>query len=157
MGENLALVRNCVLLRNLYYDIPNHIWLRQEPNDCLTLGFTDVAQTTAGKILIISYRPVGRHYRKGKALAVVESAKWLGPLRTPVAGTLVAVNQTLPKDVGWINRSPYRKGWVARVAPDDPTDIQQYLTGEAALAAYEAFMETHHLDDCIHCEGYELP
>ncbi len=157
MDENTALIRNCVLLRDLYYDIPNHIWLRPEADGTVTLGFTDVAQTTAGNMLIISYRPIGKHYRKGKAVAVVESAKWLGPLRTPVAGKLTAVNEALPHDVGLINRSPYRKGWLVRIAPDNPADVNEYVAGEAAMSAYEAFMDEKKLDDCIHCEGYELP
>ncbi|HHB89909.1 MAG TPA: glycine cleavage system protein H, partial [Anaerolineae bacterium] len=103
---DFAIVRNCVLPRDLYYKIEDHIWARKEPNGLVTLGYTDVAQTTAGGMLMVSYRPVGKFYARNKIVALVESGKWLGPLRTPVAGALVEVNEALRTDAGLINRSP---------------------------------------------------
>ncbi len=156
--NDVAFVRNCVLPRELYYQVEHHIWVRPNPDNTVTLGFTDVAQTTAGGMLHVSYRPMGKFYRRNKVVALVESGKWLGALRTPIAGTLVAVNETLPQDAGFINRSPYGKGWVVRLEPVAlATDLADLVTGDAALAAYETFMDEKELDDCIHCEGYELP
>ncbi len=106
---NVAIVRNCVLPRDLYYK-------------------------------------------------VVESAKWLGALRTPIGGTLVAVNEALPQDAGLINRSPYSRGWLVRLEPENlEADLAGLVAGDAAVAAYETFMAEKKLDDCIHCEGYEMP
>lgn len=154
----VAIVRNCVLPLDLYYKVEDHIWVRVETDGTVTLGFTDMAQTTAGGMLHVTYRPVGKFYPRGKVVALVESAKWLGPLRTPVAGTLVAVNEALPADAGLINRSPYKRGWLARLEPADlEADLAELVTGEAAVAAYEAFMAEKGLDDCVHCEGYEMP
>jgi len=154
----VAIVRNCVLPLDLYYKVEDHIWVRVEADGTVTLGFTDMAQTTAGGMLHVTYRPVGKFYPRGKVVALVESAKWLGPLRTPVAGTLIAVNEALPQDAGLINRSPYRRGWLVRLEPTDlETDLAMLVTGETAVAAYEAFMAEKGLDDCVHCEGYEMP
>ena len=155
---DFAIVRNCVLPRDLYYKIEDHIWARKELDGLVTLGYTDVAQTTAGGMLMVSYRPVGKFYARNKIVALVESGKWLGPLRTPVAGTLVEVNEALRTDAGLINRSPYGQGWVVRIDPEDADrDLAHLLTGDEAIAAYERFMEERKLDDCVHCEGYELP
>ncbi len=154
----VAIVRNCVLPLDLYYKIEDHIWVRVEADGNVTLGFTDMAQTTAGGMLHVTFRPVGKFYPRGKVVALVESAKWLGPLRTPVAGTLIAVNEALPQDAGLINRSPYKRGWLARLEPENlGADLSELVTGEAAVAAYEAFMAAKGLDDCVHCEGYEMP
>jgi len=154
---DLAFVRSCVLPLNLYYKIEEHLWLRPGPEGDVTLGFTDVAQTTAGKMLIVSFRPLGP-YRRGKALAVVESAKWLGPLRAPAEGTLLDTNAALLTDANLINRNPYGAGWIVRFRPTDPAAILEgFVTGAAAMQAYETFMDRQNLDDCIHCEGYELP
>lgn len=149
-------VRSCVLPLSLYYKIEEHLWLRPETDGSVTLGFTDMAQTTAGRILVVSYRPAGSHYKQGKTIAVVESAKWLGPLRAPMDGTLAAGNEALFEDAGLVNRSPYKKGWVVRFKPD-ALDLKDFLTGADATRAYEDFMERKNLDDCIHCEGYEFP
>ncbi len=156
--NDIALVRNCVLPRTLYYQVDRHIWVRPSSDNTVTLGFTDVAQTTAGGMLTVSYRPTGKFYRHNKVVALVESGKLLGALRTPIAGTLIAVNEALPQDAGLINRSPYDKGWIARLeAADLAADLAKLTTGAAALAAYEALMDEKNLDDCIHCEGYEFP
>lgn len=132
--------------------------MRIEADKSITLGFTDVAQTTAGKMLVVSFRPAGVHYKQGKTIAIVESAKWLGPLRAPMEGTLITGNEALLEDAGLVNRSPYNKGWVVRFQPDDlEAGMNQFLPGAEATQAYESFMERRNLDDCIHCEGYEFP
>jgi glycine cleavage system H protein len=153
-----AIVRSCVLPLDLYYKVEEHVWMRIEADKSITLGFTDVAQTTAGKMLVVSFRPAGARYKQGKTIAIVESAKWLGPLRAPMEGTLITGNEALLEDAGLVNRSPYNKGWVVRFQPDDlETGMNQFLSGVEATQAYESFMERRNLDDCIHCEGYEFP
>ncbi len=158
MTSQVIFVNSCIILSDLYYKIEEHLWLRINDDKSITLGFTDVAQTTAGRILIVSFRPVNAYYKQGKAIAIVESAKWLGPVRAPMSGTLVAVNEMLLTDAGLINRSPYKKGWIARFQPDDLTaGLQAFVTGEEAARAYEMLMKRRNLDDCVHCEGYEFP
>ncbi|GAB1471555.1 hypothetical protein MASR2M66_24330 [Chloroflexota bacterium] len=153
-----TVVRSCVLPLDLFYKVEEHVWLRVEADESVTLGFTDVAQTTAGRMLVVSFRPLGAHYKQGKTIAVVESAKWLGPLRAPMDGTFVEANETLFEDAGWVNRSPYKKGWLVRFQPDDlKTGLKDFLPGVEAAQAYENLMERRNLDDCIHCEGYEFP
>lgn len=153
-----TLVRSCVLPMDLLYKIEEHLWLRVNTDNSVTLGFTDMAQTTAGRMLAVSYRPTNVHYRKGKTLAVVESAKWLGPLRAPLDGVLLETNIALLEDAGLINRSPYHRGWVVRFLPDDVRAIQQeFIPAAEAATLYEAYMTRHNLDDCVHCEGYEFP
>lgn len=132
--------------------------MRVEEDKSVILGFTDVAQTTAGKMLVVSFRPASVHYKQGKTVAIVESAKWLGPLRAPMDGTLIAGNESLFEDAGLVNRSPYNKGWIVRFQPDDlEAGMNSFLSGSEASLAYETFMEKRNLDDCIHCEGYEFP
>ena len=157
MGD-FTLVRNCVLPQDLYYRVRDHTWVRVNEDGSATLGFTDVAQTTAGGMLIVSYRPVGKFYQRNKVVALVESGKWLGPLRTPVAGTLVEVNPEVAEDASLINRSPYGRGWLVRIEPEDlERDLAELISGEEVAAAYEQLMAEKKLDDCVHCEGYELP
>jgi glycine cleavage system H protein len=153
-----AVVRSCVLPLDLYYKVEEHLWLRIDVDKSVTLGFTDVAQTTAGRMLVVSFRPIGAYYKQGKTIAIVESAKWLGPLRAPMDGTLVAMNEALFEDAGLVNRSPYHKGWIVRFQPDDlESGLKNFVTNLDAMQAYESFMERRNLDDCIHCEGYEFP
>ncbi len=156
--SSFVLVRSCVLPQGLYYKIEEHLWLRPEADGSVTLGFTDVAQTTAGRMLVVSFRPIGARYKQGKTVAIVESAKWLGPLRAPMEGTLIAGNESLFEDAGLVNRSPYNKGWIVRFQPDDlASGLKQFAAGTDAAQLYEDYMSRRDLDDCIHCEGYEFP
>ena len=158
MMNRTAVVRSCVLPLDLYYKVEEHLWLHIEADGKVRLGFTDMVQTSAGRMLVVSFRPIGAHYKQGKTIAIVESAKWLGPLRAPMDGTLCEGNTALFEDAGLVNRSPYRKGWIVLFEPDDlETGLKDFVTDQEAAQAYENFMERKNLDDCIHCEGYEFP
>ncbi|MCX7623442.1 MAG: glycine cleavage system protein H [Thermomicrobium sp.] len=153
-----AIVHSCILPLDLFYRVEQHEWVRLEPDGTVLLGHTDVAQTVAGRILQVTVRPTGRRYARDATVAVVECAKWLGAYRTPIAGELVEANRSVLEDPGLVNRSPYRRGWLVRIVPEDPArDLADLLTGPAAVTAYDAFMTRRGLDDCVHCEGYELP
>jgi glycine cleavage system H protein len=157
MGE-AAWVRNCLLPLELYYRVEEHVWLRLEPGNCITLGLTDVVQTTAGGMLVVSFRPAGALYKQGKSVAIVESAKWLGPLRAPMDAYLETGNDALLTDPGLINRSPYNRGWIVRMKPVDlQVGLMAFVPGNQAVQAYEDFMSRRNLDGCIHCEGFEMP
>ncbi len=153
-----AVVRNCILPTDLYYNVEEHLWVRVNPDGTATVGLTDVAQTVAGGILHVTFKRTGRDYARGKTVAVIESGKWLGVVRTPLSGRLVAVNEGLVQDARLLNRSPYKAGWLVQLAPSDLAgELSMLLTGDAAVRAYERLMAERNLDDCVHCEGYEVP
>jgi glycine cleavage system H protein len=155
--EMFALVRNCALPRDLYYKIEEHLWARANPDGTVTIGLTDAAQTIAGAILYVNARQIGKHYERGKAVATVESGKWIGAIRTPVAGTLLEVNPAAMQDAGLLNRSPYKQGWIARIQPTQlAADLKLLVTGDVAIATYREFMEERGLSECVHCEGFEV-
>jgi glycine cleavage system H protein len=157
MLDDVAIIRNCIIPPHLHYVVDQHTWLRCDEDGAVTLGLTDVAQTTAGGILHVTFKKVGAVYPRGKVVAVVESGKWLGPFRTPVSGEIIAVNERLLQDAGLVNRSPYRQGWILRIKPSNlEEELGDLVTGEEAVRAYTAFMEDKGLDDCVHCEGFEI-
>jgi glycine cleavage system H protein len=154
---SFALVHNCALPRDLYYKVEEHLWVRVTADDTVTLGLTDAAQTMAGAILYVNPRPTGKEYKRGATVASVESGKWIGAIRTPVAGTLLQVNPDAIADAALLNRSPYRKGWIARLAPANlAEDLKLLVTGAVAIASYEEYMRERGLSDCVHCEGFEV-
>jgi len=157
-GGSVARVRNCLLPLDLYYRVEEHLWVRAEEDGTVTVGMTDVAQTTAGRVLVVTFRPLGRHYARDRPVAVLESGKWLGPVRAPVSGELVAVNPALLREPDLVNRSPYRRGWIVRLRPSAwEQEVGLLQSGPEAVEAYERYMGERDLDDCVHCEGYELP
>ncbi len=154
---SFALVRNCALPRDLYYKVEEHLWARVNVDGTVTLGLTDAAQTMAGAILYVNPRQTGKAYKRGATVASVESGKWIGAIRTPVAGTLLEINPAAIADAALLNRSPYQKGWIARLAPTNlAEDLKLLVTGDVAIASYEEYMQERGLNDCVHCEGFEI-
>jgi len=101
---------------DLYYH-RDHMWVKVEDGK-VRLGYNDWAQSAAGKLVNLSTRKVGRSVKAGKTLGTVESGKWVGPLKTPVSGEILELNEDVLKNPSMINEDPYGKGWIATIAPE---------------------------------------
>jgi glycine cleavage system H protein len=141
----------CVVPEDLRYDVGMHVWVRLEDGTAV-LGMTDVAQTMGGRMVAVSWKKTGRSYARGRTLAVIESAKWVGPFPTPLTGELLEVNApAFAADIAIANRDPYGAGWMARVRPAALAGEQQHLLdGPAAFARYRDLIEEQGIR-CYRC------
>ncbi|MGE3317460.1 MAG: glycine cleavage system protein H [Planctomycetaceae bacterium] len=64
----------------------------------------------------------------------VESVKAVSDLYAPVAGEVIAVNNSLEEDLGVLSTDPYGKGWMIRLRIADPSTLGSLLDRQA----YEA-------------------
>ncbi|MBI3353524.1 MAG: glycine cleavage system protein GcvH [Nitrospirae bacterium] len=137
----MALINGCNIPEDLYYDGEHDVWVRFE-DDTVVVGMTDIAQSLAGRFLYAHIKEAGKHVEAGKSIATVESSKWVGPVRTPIAGEIIAVNEKVEDDPRLINKSPYNDGWIARLRCDDIESAKaKLITGEAAVEVYRKRME----------------
>jgi glycine cleavage system H protein len=144
----MTAVAGCNIPEELYYLVEKHVWARRE-DDVVVVGLTDVAQHLAKGIISVTTKRVGRSLERGKSVGTVESSKWVGPVPAPVGGEIVEVNEALQGDPGLLNRDPYGAGWIAKLRPNDwDAESQDLVTGEAGVAAYQAFLE----QEGISCE-----
>ncbi len=152
----MATVNNCNLPEGLHYWPEKHVWVKIEEDGSLRIGMTDVAQNMAGSILHAKIKKVGVIRAKGRPIATVESSKWVGPVKTPLSGEIVEVNDEVAKDAELINRSPYKKGWLVKLNPTNlDAEIAEMLTGDSAVQAYRDKIEKEDLKTCEHVEGFE--
>jgi glycine cleavage system H protein len=125
---------------NLYYDVSYHVWLREE-GDLVTIGATDPAQAYAGEIVHIGIKKAGTRVDRGAILATVESAKFMGPMRSPVGGTIVEINQEVAKRPALVNGDAYAN-WVVRLKPEKLAAELGLLTpGAEAAAKYKPIID----------------
>jgi glycine cleavage system H protein len=151
-----AEVRGCVLPLSLHYSVGDHTWLSLNDDGTVTVGMTDVAQNLAGPLLHAKPKKVGNVRKKGKPVATVESSKWVGPVKSPITGEIVAVNETLASDAQVINRSPYGDGWIVKLKPTQLDDeMAGLLTGEPAIDAYRKRIEDEDIRACGEIKGCE--
>ncbi|HEX9696147.1 MAG TPA: glycine cleavage system protein H [Actinomycetota bacterium] len=128
----------CVIPRDLLYDVEADVWIRLEGDEAV-IGMTDPAQTRCGKIVAVDFRRVGKLIERGRGLATIESAKWVGPVPSPLTGEIVTVNSaTFNRDILIANRDPYGEGWLVRLRPDALDEERGMLQAwDEAFAAYK--------------------
>jgi glycine cleavage system H protein len=96
----------------------SHEWLKPLPDGMAEIGISDHAQHALGDLVFVELPEVGRTLKAGEGFAVVESVKAASDVYTPVAGTVVAVNDQLRHTPELINRDPYGGGWLLRLRPE---------------------------------------
>lgn len=149
MGQQVW--NGCVFPDDVLYDVDRNVWVRLDGDEVL-LGMTDVAQTLGGKLVQISFKPVGRRVTRGRPLAVIESAKWVGPFPSPFTGTVTAVNEAaFADDVLVANRDPYGSGWLVRLRPEDvEADLPLLVDGATAFERYKVMLDDQNIR-CFRC------
>jgi len=123
----------------LYYST-DHLWAKKEDGN-VRVGVTDMAQQAAGSILFARLMPKGRQVESGKPLGTMETGKWVGPLKSPLSGTIVESNEALKTQPKLLNEDPYGKAWLAVLQPSklddelkklmtDPAQIEKFVQAE---------------------------
>ncbi len=142
----MAEVRGCNIPEDRYYWVEKHAWARPEGDGTVTIGITDVAQHLAKGIITATPKEVGRTVQKGTSVGTLESGKWVGPVTSPITGEIVEINEAAKAKPSLINEDPYGQGWFVRVKPADwAGESAALVTGDAAVSAYQHFMETQNL------------
>ena len=150
-------VRGCVLPLDLYYSVGDHTWVRVHDDGTATVGMTDVAQNLAGPVLHAKPKKVGATRPRGKPVATVASSKWVGPVKSPISGEIIEINEALAGEATLINKSPYKNGWIVKMKPSAFDDEgKELLTGQAAVDSYKERIEREDLKACDHVEGFEV-
>jgi glycine cleavage system H protein len=104
-----------------------HEWVRDDGDGTVTVGITDHAQEALGELVYVELPQAGRTVTPGEALVVVESTKAASDVYAPLAGVVVAVNDTLAGEPQAVNTDPYGAGWLFRLRPADPAGVGALL------------------------------
>ncbi len=134
----------------LHYLVEHQVWARLEGDGTATVGITALGIAQAGEIYMARPKSVDSVVEQGRAIAVVELAKSIVSVKSPVRGTVVAVNERLADAPELVHRDPYGEGWLARVRlADFEADCAALLHGEpvAAAMAHHAWLSRIEEDD----------
>lgn len=101
------------IIENFLYS-KDHTWAKIIDGDKAKVGITDYGQKTAGKIMFVRIKPKGA-ISQGQGLGTIETAKWVGVVKSPVSGEIIEVNPILRNNPSLINESPYEDGWIAMI------------------------------------------
>lgn len=142
----------CEVPDDLLYDVERHVWVRLESGEAV-IGMTDVSQTMCGRFVQVTWKKLGKTVARGRSLAVVESAKWVGPVPAPLSGVVLANNEAaFAADVAIANREPYSDGWLVRIEPTNlDAELGDLLDGKKAFEYYRMFIDENEIR-CFRCE-----
>jgi glycine cleavage system H protein len=114
----------------------SHEWAKLTDDGTVCVGISDHAQQELGDLVYIELPEVGRRVTAIETCAVVESVKAASDIFSPVAGEIVAINQSVVDAPELVNEDAYA-AWLFRVRPDDAQPLDQLFDA----AAYQAYIE----------------
>ena len=88
-------------------------------------------------VVFVEVPKQGRKVKAGEACAVVESVKAAFDIYAPVSGEVLEGNAALAQDPSLVNQSPHDKGWLFRLKPSDPKELEGLMNH----AQYEDFLK----------------
>ena len=107
-----------------------HEYLREsdEPN-VYYVGITDYAQGELGDVVYVELPEPGESFAPMETFGTIEAVKAVSDLYCPLAGEIVGVNEALDDDPELVNTDPYGEGWMIRLRPDDPEEMETLMDG----------------------------
>lgn len=118
---------------NLKYT-SSHEWVRTDADGTVTIGITEFAQDALGDLVFVELPALGRQLKAAEACAVVESVKAASDVYAPIAGEVVATNDTLMDSPEQINADAFA-AWLFKLKPASATDVGALLDAAAYTQA----------------------
>ncbi len=119
------------------YYTKDHIWASVEDGN-VRAGMDDYGVKGLGNVEYIELPRVGDRFKQGEAFGTVESEKWIGELTMPVGGEIIEVNSEVEDDYELLTDSPYERGWLILINPDD---LERDLNSGFLIYGEEAIKE----------------
>jgi glycine cleavage system H protein len=130
------LIRSFEFPDDLHYHAEHQVWARVHADGTATVGITSLGIRLAGEIYMCRPKAMGSVIEQERSIAVVELAKAIVSVKSPVRGTVVEINLRLATNPELVHTDPYGEGWLARIVlADFDADRERLVHGEAVAAA----------------------
>ena len=112
---------------SLHYLVDEQVWAELLDDGTARVGITALGVHLAGEVYMCRPKAPGAVVEQGRAVAVVELAKSIVSVKSPVGGRVVEVNTRLGAEPALVHLDPYGAGWLARV------QVVDWVADRAAL------------------------
>ena len=120
-----------------YYST-EHEWVLVNQDNMVSIGITEYAQDELGDLVFVELPATGTVVESMGKLGEVESVKSVSDIFCPISGEVVEINQEAVESPEIINEDPYGKGWLIRLKPSNPDQLDQLMSA----SEYEIFLES---------------
>ncbi|MBO0702504.1 MAG: glycine cleavage system protein GcvH [Candidatus Dormibacteraeota bacterium] len=97
------------------YYTRTHEWVTVGDDGIATVGITDYAQEQLGDVVFVELPQQGKLLEAGDGFGTIESVKSASDLFSPVAGSVVEVNEALADSPEAVNEDPFGRGWMVKI------------------------------------------
>lgn len=115
----------------------SHEWIRVLEDGSVIVGITDHAQAALGDLVFVEVPEAGTVFSAGDACAVVESVKAASDVYCPLSGKVDEANDVLADTPELVNEQPYEDGWLMRISPSDPGELDELMSADDYTAKTE--------------------
>jgi glycine cleavage system H protein len=116
---------------------PGHEWVCLGADGAVRVGVTDYAQAQLGEVVYVQLPLLGDSVTAGEPVGEVESTKSVSDLFAPLAGEVVARNDTLEEHPELINSDPYGEGWMIEIKLSEMSAVDSLMIAEEYRALIE--------------------
>jgi glycine cleavage system H protein len=92
-----------------------------------TIGLSAFAVEALTDLVFLELPKVGRQVKAEESFCEVESVKAVSDVYAPVAGEVIAVNETLPDRLETLSSDSYGEGWIAKIRIADDAGLAKLL------------------------------
>jgi len=131
----------------LLYDVENQIWYEPLGDGTVRAGFTPLAISLAGDVLVFTPKRIGRDFERNKSFATIECGKWIGSARAAFDGLVIAHNELLMRNPELLNQDAFGAGWMLIVRPAGVDWNDGLITGDKVSAAFEDWLASGAYND----------
>ena len=108
----------------------DHEWVKIEGNTA-TVGITSFAQGELGDIVYVDVDTLDDSVEKDEVFGSVEAVKTVSDLFMPLSGEVIEFNEGPEDEPELVNKDPYGKGWMIKIAITDNSQIEELLDAQA--------------------------
>ena len=108
----------------------DHEWVKIEGNTA-TVGITSFAQGELGDIVYVDVDTLDDSVEKDEVFGSVEAVKTVSDLFMPLTGEVIEFNEGLEDEPEIVNKDPYGKGWMIKIAIAENSQIEELLDAQA--------------------------
>ncbi|MCI0443732.1 hypothetical protein L0244_24315, partial [bacterium] len=126
-------VQNYQINPELFYESKDHFWIKVDGTRA-RIGMDPLVQESMGAFVVVQLDKQGKSLSKGESFGTVEAEKYVGPLRSPVSGKVMAINDAVVQNPRLANTDPYNEGWFIEIElANFEQERNGLVTGEEAL------------------------
>jgi len=157
-------IDHCEFPDSLLYDVEQGTWAEPRKG-VVRIGITSLLSWSFGSFSAITFRNVGMALVRGQVMGTMEGSRHFDVFRSPVAGTISAVNVRLMDEPWLLNHDPYGEAWFAEIKIKDRVELLTLsklpqaerriaqLLKERKIRCFAAFPDFEMFDTGIECQA----